>query len=290
VVVGGIRNRIDPERRDVARDDFELHGGSIVAPMRLHVHEWGDPDGPAVVCLHGVTAHGERYKQLAEERWAKRFHVVAPDLRGHGRSGWDPPWTFETHVADLVETIDALGLEQPDWVGHSFGGRLVLELAARHPERVRRAALLDPAFDILPHVAEFMAEVEQQEQVYDSATAYLESRHDAGEIDMARALADIPLYHDVLPDGRLERRTSQKAVVSIYRELATTPPPVDTLTMPALLLYAPLYGLVRDEHLEAYRGRVEVVEVPGLHMVMWSAFDQTADAVDRFLQDPRPES
>ena len=111
--------------------------------MRLHVHEWGDPDAPAVVCLHGVTGHGERYRRLAE-RWAG-FRVIAPDLRGHGRSDWEPPWTFPTHVADLVDTIDALGIERPDWVGHSFGGRLVLELAAAHPERIRRAVLLDPA-------------------------------------------------------------------------------------------------------------------------------------------------
>ncbi|HEY8028859.1 MAG TPA: alpha/beta hydrolase [Gaiellaceae bacterium] len=255
--------------------------------MLLRVYEWGDPDAPPVVCLHGVTAHGERYKQLAEERWAKHFRVIAPDLRGHGRSGWDAPWDFATHVADLVETIDALGLEQPDWVGHSFGGRLILELAARHPERIRRAALLDPAIDILPHVAEFMAVIEQEDQVYDSAQAYIESREDAGKIDVARALADVPLYHDVLPDGRLRRRTSQDAVVSIYRELATASPPPDTLTVPTLLLYAPAYGLVRDDHLAAYGNRVEVVAAPGLHMVMWSAFDETADAVERFLEDPR---
>jgi lipase len=256
----------------------------------LHVHEWGDAEAPPLVCLHGVTAHGERFKQLAEERWARHFHVIAPDLRGHGRSGWDPPWTLETHIADIVETIDALGLEQPDWVGHSFGGRLILELAARHPERIHRAVLLEPAVDILPHVAEFMAEVEQAEPVVDSAEESIDSRHDAGVIDRARALADVPLHHEVLPDGRLRRRTSQEAVVSIYRELATPSPPPDTLTVPTLLLYAPVYGLVRDEHLEAYRDRVEVVTVPGLHMVMWSAFDETATAVERFLQDPRPES
>ena len=51
------------------------------------MHEWGDPAAPAVVCVHGVTGHGERFKRLAEERWASRFRVVAPDLRGHGRSG-----------------------------------------------------------------------------------------------------------------------------------------------------------------------------------------------------------
>jgi lipase len=258
--------------------------------MRLHVYEWGDPDAPTVVALHGVTAHGERYKQLAEERWAQRFHVVAPDLRGHGRSGWDGPWDFPTHVADLVETIDDLGIDRPHWVGHSFGGRLILELAARHPERIDRAVLLDPAIDILPHVAEFMAEVEGAEPVVASAEESVLSRHDAGAIDVSRALADVPLHHDLLEDGRLLRRTSQDAVVSIYRELATASPPPDSLSVPTLLLYAPTYGLVRDEHLQAYAGRVEVVEVPGLHMVMWSAFDETADAVERFLsEDPGAE-
>jgi lipase len=84
--------------------------------MQLHVHEWGDAAAPPVVCLHGVTGHGERFAQLAEERWAARFHVLAPDLRGHGRSTWDPPWTFEQHVQDLVDTFGPA-----DWVGHSFG-------------------------------------------------------------------------------------------------------------------------------------------------------------------------
>src|SRR6266576_2650399 len=121
--------------------------------MRLHVRSWGDPEAPPLVCLHGVTGHGERFRRLAEQRWGERFHVLAPDLRGHGRSGYEPPWTISTHVADLIETVDALGIGRADWVGHSFGGRLVLELAARDPERIRRAVLLDPAIQILPHIA-----------------------------------------------------------------------------------------------------------------------------------------
>ena len=55
--------------------------------MKLYVHEWGDPGAPPVLCLHGVTSHGERYRRLAELRWSDHFRVVAFDLRGHGRSG-----------------------------------------------------------------------------------------------------------------------------------------------------------------------------------------------------------
>jgi lipase len=244
--------------------------------MRLHLFEWGDPSAPPVVCVHGVTAHGERFRQLAEERWAARFHVLAPDLRGHGRSAWEPPWTFAQHVDDLVDTFGALGA--CDWVGHSFGGRLVLELAARHPQLVRRAVLLDPAIHVLPHIAEWVADSERAEPVYDSVEAYVDSREDAGLVDRDRAIADTALQLEPLPDGRVRRRTSQAAVVSIYGELATEPPPPPAV--PTLLLYAPDYGLVREEHVAQYE---HVVTVPGMHMVMWAAFDETASAVEEFL-------
>jgi lipase len=246
--------------------------------MNLNVYEWGDPAAPTVVCLHGVTAHGQRFKQLAEERWASRLHVLAPDLRGHGRSGWEPPWTFAQHVEDIVETFAPVG--ECDWVGHSFGGRLVLELAARHPELLRRAVLLDPAINVLPHIAGAAAERERSDQVYDSVEAYVDSRDDAGGMDRARAIADMALHVDPLPDGRVRRRSCQAAVVAIYGELATEPPPPPEA--PTLLIYAPAYGLVREEHVAQYE---HVLQVPGMHMVMWAAFDQTADAVLRFLCD-----
>lgn len=242
------------------------------------MHEWGEPGAPPLVCLHGVTAHGERFRQLAEERWASRFHVLAPDLRGHGRSGWDAPWDFATHVADLVETFGSRA--RATWLGHSFGGRLVLELARRHPDLVERAVLLDPAIQVLPHVAAAIADLERAEPVYDSVDAYLDSRTDSGGMDRARAHADMSLHVDTLPDGRVRRRSCQAAVVSIYGELATEPPPPPEA--PTLLLYAPDYGLVREEQAAQYE---QVVAVPGMHMVMWSAFDATADAVERFLAE-----
>jgi lipase len=255
--------------------------------MVLHVHSWGDPDARPLVCLHGVTGHGERFKRLAEERWAERFHVLAPDLRGHGRSGYEPPWTFPTHVADLIETLDALGIDDADWVGHSFGGRLILELAARHPERIHRAVLLDPAIQILPHVALAAADEERADAVYESPDEFADGRPDSPrEI----VLDDARLHLERLPDGRLRRRNCQAAAVSIFAELASDPPPPETLLAPTLLIHAPAYGLVREEQLESYTDRVETLGVPGMHMVMWDAFDEVANAVSEFLlQDARTE-
>ena len=55
--------------------------------MELNLHAWGDVTAPPVVFLHGLNAHGRRFRRLAEERLADRFHVLAPDLRGHAGSG-----------------------------------------------------------------------------------------------------------------------------------------------------------------------------------------------------------
>jgi lipase len=257
--------------------------------VRLHVHEWGDASAAPLVCLHGVTGHGERFRRLAVERWGAANHVLAFDLRGHGRSGWEPPWTFATHVADLVETAAALGLEQADWAGHSFGGRLVLELSAAQPQLVRRAVLLDPAIRILPEVAANSAEAETRDPVYADRAAYLAERLDVyPQTPLADVEADADQHLEPLADGRLRRRTCQQAVISIYGELASEPPPPQTLRAPTLLLYSPGYGLVRPRQIDAYRAalgdRLRIVEVPGMHMVMWDAFEETAAAVAEFIR------
>ena len=250
--------------------------------MRLHVFEWGKADAPPIVCVHGATGHGQRFRQLAEERWARRFRVFAVDLRGHGRSGWQPPWTIETHVSDLLETLDALDLRQPDWVGHSFGGRLVVELASQRPERIRRVVLLDPAIQLPVRVVDRAVAEEMREPVWESVAACFASRDDTQGADEQRALADLELQLDPLPHGRLRRRTSQEAVRAIYRELVRAPPPPDALTMPVQLVYAPKGGIVTEQQANEY-GRDGLVDVPGGHMLMWSAFDETATAVEQFL-------
>ena len=255
--------------------------------MLLHVYEWGDPRGEPLVCLHGVTGYAGVYQRLAEERWHER-RVLAFDLRGHGRSGWEPPWTFATHVADLTETATALGLSTADWVGHSFGGRLVLELASAQPQLVRRAALLDPAIQLLPQVALDAADFERREPVYRSAEDYLQERQLMYPDSPRAAIEHEAAQHlELQRDGSLRRRTCQAAAVSIYGELASAAPSPSTLAAETLLLYAPAYGLVRTDQIEAYRAalrdRLRIVEVPGMHMVQWDAFDEVATAVEQLL-------
>jgi lipase len=257
--------------------------------LELHLHEWGNRAAAPVVCLHGVNAHGRRFRKLAEERLQRRFRVLAPDLRGHGFSGWEPPWTIATHAHDILETLDALGVRRARFVGHSLGGRLVLEIAALDPDRVERAALLDPAIEILPHVGFDFAERERVDHWFaspeDAIAARLQTNDSTPRSFLEEEMREHLVQHR---DGRFRFRYCPSAVVSLYGELCTPPPPPETLRVPTLLLHAGAFGLVREEQIESYRAalgdRVDVVEVVGGHMVYWDAYEQTADAVDAFLE------
>jgi pimeloyl-ACP methyl ester carboxylesterase len=159
---------------------------------------------------------------------------------------------------------------------------LVVELAARHPDRIRKMVLLDPAIQLPFELAESAALAEERDPVWESTAACFASRDDTAGADASRALADLELQLDLLPDGQLRRRTSQDAVRVIYRELVSEPPPPDVLSMPVLMIYAPEAEITSDIQARAYGGD-NVIAVPGGHMLMWSAFDETADAVLQFL-------
>lgn len=247
--------------------------------MRLHLHKWGDRTLPAILCLHGVQGHGARFRRLAEERLAGRFHVVAPDLRGHGRSAWDPPWSIPAHVGDVAELAEELS---PAVVlGHSFGGRLVLELAARDPGRVPRAILLDPAIEVPRDVAAAHAGEEARRGPFASGEAAIASR--AAEAPRA-ARAFLEEEMDAHLTDELRFRYSPLAAVTIFGELAAAPPA--SPRCPTLLVVAETTDFTTPEavaRLEDTVDELTVVRVPGGHIVLWDAFAETADAIDAFL-------
>lgn len=263
--------------------------------MKHVVHAWGDPAAPLVVCLHGVQAHGRRFRRIAEQRLASRFRVLAPDLRGHGRSGWEPPWNLETHVRDVLDAIAGERDDPLTWIGHSFGGRLALELLFRAPERAAAAVLLDPALQLAPERALELAEEERRERVYSSAEEALAWKREATTRAPAAALEEEIRDHLIeSPDGRYRFRYSQSAVVAMYGELAAPPPtaamPYDRTAEPGarvLVVAGQESDFVHDEHMRGlrawFRDELRLVTVPGGHLVLWDAFEETADAIDAFL-------
>ncbi|MBI1384490.1 MAG: alpha/beta fold hydrolase [Rhizobiales bacterium] len=107
--------------------------------LALAINEWGPPDGASVVLVHGGRDHARNWDRVAEVL-AKRWRVVAPDLRGHGDSDWtsDGHYTMSSYVYDLAEVIDWVGTGPVHLVGHSLGGNIAIRYAGLFPERIKR--------------------------------------------------------------------------------------------------------------------------------------------------------
>lgn len=121
----------------------------VVSTPRLAVHclVAGPEDAPVVVLLHGNISTGAFFRRVIE-RLARRFRVVAPDMRGFGDTEGAPidaTRGLRDFSDDLDALMGALGVDRPaHFVGWSVGGGVVLQLAIDHPKRVAGLVLEAP--------------------------------------------------------------------------------------------------------------------------------------------------
>jgi lipase len=201
-------------------------------------------------------------------------------------SDWEPPWNLGAHTGDLVDTLDALHLGRVDVVGHSFGGRLALELAARRPERVDRLVLLDPAVWVPPPVALERAEWARADESYASVDEAIDAKLASDPLAKRDLVADELRQHLQLGDDmRWRPRYARSAVVAAYGEMAK-PPPLDRVRARTLLVRGANSEVVPEALVDVVCEALadcKVVTVPGGHIVMWDAFEETASAILGFL-------
>ncbi len=135
-----------------------------------------DRDRPAIVFIHGAgmehTAWVHPARWYAHHGWS----VLAPDLPGHGHSG-GPLLTTVPAMADwIVRSLDAAGAPRAVLVGHSMGGAIAVEAAARYPDRVAGLGLIGTAAAIPVGPALLEAARERPQQAYDMMTAWSHSQ------------------------------------------------------------------------------------------------------------------
>jgi pimeloyl-ACP methyl ester carboxylesterase len=119
--------------------------------VSLAVHEWPG-SGPAIVCVHGLTANYTCWAPLADVL-TPQFRLIAYDLRGRGES--DKPssgYSLASHCQDLAGLLDALGLPRAIIAGHSLGANIAVAFASRYAERVEKLILFDGGFDFRAEV------------------------------------------------------------------------------------------------------------------------------------------
>ncbi len=121
----------------------------------VHLREW-PRDAPPLVLLHGMSGDWQGWLPIVPAL-ARRYHLYAPDLRGHGVSPKPASgYTLDEYVADFLVLLDALALPPVPVVAHSFGGAVAWLAARREPGCYTRLVLEDTPPEPIPAALEFL--------------------------------------------------------------------------------------------------------------------------------------
>lgn len=278
------------------RSDFDrfvtVHG------LEIHYLDYDGPQ-PAIVLLHGLSANANEFGGLLDEGLADSHRVIAPDLRGRGRTGKpETGYSMADHAADVIALIDELGLDTVVMGGHSFGALLAIYLAAKYPERITRVIVIDAAIVFHPDTEELLKpSLARLARILPSADAYIDEVRNAAHVAAAWDGALEGYYRAELQhnqDGTAQALTSASAVAQALRGVGAEDwaALVASVRHPVLLLNAgEAYGppgsppLVPPEHAlttaKLFRN-CKYVAVPGNHLTM--VFGPNAEVVRREIE------
>jgi pimeloyl-ACP methyl ester carboxylesterase len=112
--------------------------------LRLHYVDWGNPTAPPLILVHGGRDHCRNWDWVAQEL-RRDYHIIAPDLRGHGDSAYSPSgdYSMSAFVYDLAQLIHQKGFPTVRIVAHSLGGSIALRYAGAFPETVTRLVSIE---------------------------------------------------------------------------------------------------------------------------------------------------
>jgi pimeloyl-ACP methyl ester carboxylesterase len=112
--------------------------------LRLHYVDWGNPSAPPLLLVHGGRDHCRNWDWVAA-KLSDRYHIIAPDLRGHGDSAWSASghYTMANYIYDLAQLIHQQELAPVAIVAHSLGGNIALRYAGIYPDAVSRLVVIE---------------------------------------------------------------------------------------------------------------------------------------------------
>ena len=125
-----------------------IHGPTshyfISQRLKLHYVDWGNPEAPPLVLVHGGRDHCRNWDWVAQVL-REDYHIIAPDLRGHGDSQWmmGGAYLLVDYVYDLAQLIHQTGMAPVKILAHSLGGMISLRYAGLYPDKVARIAAIE---------------------------------------------------------------------------------------------------------------------------------------------------
>ena len=281
------------EREAVPEDRYVEANG-----MRFHYLDWGNPDAPDMLLLHGFaqTCHSWDFVALA---FCDRYHVVALDQRGHGDSDWSESGDYspETQQEDIAGVVSSIGLRDFVLMGLSMGGRNSFTYAATHPDEVRALVVVDAGPQNMRTGSQKIRNFVQQDDELDSIEDFVQRVLEYNPLrDPVQVRGSILHNLKQLPSGKwtwkYDKRFRQPGARRFQHDPQMTERLwgyMESLACPTLVVRGSQSDIIALDtadgmHKRIPNGRLATVENAG-HLVMGdnpSGFEQ---AVTEFIRD-----
>lgn len=111
--------------------------------MKLFCRKYGK--GKPIIILHGLFGMSDNWMTMAKRLSRYSYHVIVPDLCNHGQSPHSEEWDYESMSEDVFELMDTLKTASPVIIGHSMGGKVAMQMAAKHPKKISALIVVDMA-------------------------------------------------------------------------------------------------------------------------------------------------
>lgn len=237
--------------------------------------------GPAVIILHGLFGSLDNWLTLAR-KLAEDYSVYIIDQRNHGKSPHTEAFNYDLLVEDLHDFMDKQGIYQAHLIGHSMGGKVVMQFASHYPDRIDKLIVVDMAPKMYePHHTQIFNALNELD------LSQLESRQDAAQFLAERIPAESVRQFLLKNLGRDKQKRFQwkfnlTSIYNHYRDILANVDIEFLFEGETLFLSggASDYVLASDhEYIEAHFPKVNFVVLDGVgHWVH-------AEAPDRFLEE-----
>lgn len=276
-----------PEQAE--RRSIEVNG------LRINYLDWGNPSAPPMVLVHGYTSSAESFNGFARNT-RDRFHIVAPDVRGHGDSAWSPDgaYGYDEQVADLAAFVDALGLDRFTPVGTSMGGLIVMAYTTGHADRITRLVVNDIGPDIEARSHRITANAGARPTSFASLDEAIEHRRGMSANLARRTVEDQrELALGVLREGSDGHWTWKVDPLIISQRVQQGAPPrpalwptLETLACPTMVVWGTASDVLSEEQAKRMVAALphgELLPVPGVEHAPSLIEPEARAGLDAFL-------
>lgn len=267
-----------------------------IGEIELSYLEWNQGAKTPVLLLHGFTDHSLIWSDLGNYL-APNYHIIAPDLRGHGESSKpEKGYRFIDYINDLESLLDYLGWDKINVLGHSWGAKLAAVWATQHPEIFRSLILVDPFFiDKMPSCMKLTFPILYRVLPFLKLMGPFPSYEAAEKV--ARTLKQYkgwsPLQQECFqagmeqkPDGTWGSKLTKQVRDGVFDDVMRVAGLTKPLDIPTLFI-KPQRGVNRIEWqlkpYKTYLTNLKIEEVPGNHWAFLVEPEPFNQCVERFL-------